>query len=69
VAFAERNIRIKYKQAALRIAWTVIQALVFMAILTLTIGRFAGISGVSCSGRVFGELNGELGCRGYARRV
>jgi homopolymeric O-antigen transport system permease protein len=44
VAFAERNIRIKYKQAALGIAWAVIQPLVFMAIFTLTIGRFAGVS-------------------------
>jgi hypothetical protein len=39
VAFAERDIRIKYKQAALGIAWAVIKPLVFMAIFTLTIGR------------------------------
>ena len=44
VAFAERNIRVKYKQAALGIAWAVIQPLVFMAIFTLTIGRLAGVS-------------------------
>ena len=45
-AFAERNIRIKYnKQAALGIAWVVIQPVVFMAIFTLTIGRLAGVSG------------------------
>jgi lipopolysaccharide transport system permease protein len=44
VAFAERNIRIKYKQAALGIAWAVIQPLVFMIIFTLTIGRLAGVS-------------------------
>jgi homopolymeric O-antigen transport system permease protein len=44
VAFTERNIRIKYKQAALGIAWAVIQPLVFMAIFTLTIGRLAGVS-------------------------
>ena len=45
LAFAERNIRVKYKQAALGIAWAVIQPLVFMAIFTLTIGRLAGVSG------------------------
>ncbi len=44
LAFAERNTRIKYKQAALGIAWAVIQPLVFMAIFTLTIGRLAGVS-------------------------
>src|SRR5262245_5682317 len=45
VAFAERNIRVKYKQAALGIAWAVIQPLVFMIIFTLTIGRLGGVSG------------------------
>jgi lipopolysaccharide transport system permease protein len=45
IAFAERNVRVKYKQAALGIAWAVIQPLVFMAIFTLTIGRLAGVSG------------------------
>jgi lipopolysaccharide transport system permease protein len=45
VAFAERNIRVKYKQAALGIAWAVIQPLIFMLIFTLTIGRLAGVSG------------------------
>jgi homopolymeric O-antigen transport system permease protein len=47
VAFAERNIRVKYKQAALGIAWAVIQPLMFMIIFTLTIGRLAGVSGGS----------------------
>ena len=45
IAFAERNVRVKYKQAALGIAWAVIQPLLFMAIFTLTIGRLAGVSG------------------------
>ena len=44
VAFAERNIRVKYKQAVLGIAWAVLQPLVFMAIFALTIGRIAGVS-------------------------
>jgi homopolymeric O-antigen transport system permease protein len=43
VAFAERNIRVKYKQAVLGIAWAVLQPLIFMAIFTLTIGRIAGV--------------------------
>jgi lipopolysaccharide transport system permease protein len=38
-AFAERDIRVKYKQAALGIAWAVIQPLVFMVVFTVTIGR------------------------------
>jgi hypothetical protein len=42
LALAERNIRVKYKQAVLGLAWAVIQPLVFMAIFTLTIGRIEG---------------------------
>jgi lipopolysaccharide transport system permease protein len=43
IAFAERNVRVKYKQAVLGIAWAVLQPLVFMGIFTLTIGRIAGV--------------------------
>ena len=43
-AFAERDIRVKYKQTALGVAWAVIQPLAFMAIFTLTIGRVAEVS-------------------------
>jgi lipopolysaccharide transport system permease protein len=43
LAFAERNIRVKYKQAVLGIAWAVLQPLVFMAIFALTIGRIASV--------------------------
>jgi homopolymeric O-antigen transport system permease protein len=43
VAFAERNIRVKYKQAVLGIAWAVLQPLVFMAIFALTIGRIVSV--------------------------
>jgi hypothetical protein len=41
LAFAERDMRVKYKQTVLRIAWAVIQPLAFMVIFTLTIGRIA----------------------------
>jgi lipopolysaccharide transport system permease protein len=43
-AFAERDIRVKYKQTVLGVAWAVIQPLAFMAVFTLTIGRLAGVS-------------------------
>lgn len=43
IAFAERNIRVKYKQAVLGIAWAVLQPLVFMAVFALTIGRIASV--------------------------
>lgn len=43
LAFAERDVRVKYKQAALGVAWAVIQPLVFMAIFTLTLGRVAHV--------------------------
>lgn len=44
-AFAERNVRIKYKQAVLGVAWAVIQPLAFMVILALTFGRLAEVPG------------------------
>ena len=42
-AFAERDIRVKYKQTALGVAWAVIQPLAFMAIFTLTLGHLADV--------------------------
>ena len=42
-AFAERDIRVKYKQAVLGIAWAVIQPMAFMAIFTLTLGHLANV--------------------------
>jgi ABC-type polysaccharide/polyol phosphate export permease len=42
VAFADRNVRVKYKQAVLGIAWAVIQPVAFMIIFTLTVGRLVG---------------------------
>lgn len=44
VAFAERQARLKYKQAFLGIGWAVIQPLTFMGIFTLTIGRLGRVS-------------------------
>jgi hypothetical protein len=38
------NIRVKYKQAVLSVAWAVLHPLVFIAIFTLTIGRIEGVS-------------------------
>jgi ABC-type polysaccharide/polyol phosphate export permease len=45
LAFAERNIRVMYKQAVLGIAWAVIQPLAFMTVFTLTLGRLAKVPG------------------------
>ena len=44
LAFAERDIRVKYKQSVLGIAWAVIQPLAFMVVFTLTIGRIADVA-------------------------
>jgi len=43
LAFAERNVRIKYKQAALGVTWAVIQPLAFLAIFVVLFGRFAKV--------------------------
>jgi ABC-type polysaccharide/polyol phosphate export permease len=43
-AFAERNVRLKYKQAALGIVWAVIQPLAFLVIFVLLFGRVAKVS-------------------------
>ncbi|HLW59423.1 MAG TPA: ABC transporter permease [bacterium] len=44
-AFAERNVRLKYKQAALGVLWALIQPLSFLAIFVVLFGRFAKPSG------------------------
>lgn len=44
-AFAERDTRLKYKQAALGVAWAVIQPLSFMIIFVVVFGRVAHVSG------------------------
>lgn len=45
LAFAGRDVKVKYKQAVLGIAWAVIQPLTFMAIFTLALGRLAKVPG------------------------
>lgn len=45
MAFAERDIRVKYKQAALGVAWALIQPLAFLAIFTIFFGSVAKVSG------------------------
>ena len=44
VAFAERDVRVKYKQALFGFAWAVLQPLVFMTLFTLILGRYAHVS-------------------------
>ena len=44
LAFAERDIRVKYKQAVFGVAWVVLQPLAFLAIFTLVLGHYARIS-------------------------
>jgi homopolymeric O-antigen transport system permease protein len=43
LAFTERHVRVKYKQAVLGIGWAVIQPLAFVGILSLTVGRIKGV--------------------------
>jgi len=45
VAFAERDIRVKYKQAVLGVAWALLQPLAFLAIFAVFFGRVAKIGG------------------------
>jgi lipopolysaccharide transport system permease protein len=45
LAFAERDIRVKYKQAVLGVAWALIQPLAFLAIFTIFFGSVAKLDG------------------------
>jgi lipopolysaccharide transport system permease protein len=45
LAFAERDIRVKYKQAVLGITWALLQPLAFLAIFTVFFGHVARIEG------------------------
>lgn len=53
LAFAERNVRVKYKQAVLGVLWAVLQPLIFMGVFTLTLGHLAKISGGGVSYAAF----------------
>ena len=43
-AFAERDTRLKYKQAVLGVAWAIIQPLAFLTIFVIVFGRVARVS-------------------------
>src|SRR5947208_8912770 len=45
LAFAERDVRVKYKQAVLGVAWALIQPLAFLGIFVVFFGRVAKIDG------------------------
>jgi len=45
LAFAERDIRVKYKQAVLGVAWALLQPLAFLGIFAVFFGRVAKIGG------------------------
>jgi ABC-type polysaccharide/polyol phosphate export permease len=52
-AFAERNTRLKYKQAVLGVAWAVLQPLIFLAVFFVVFGRMARVSGGGSSYAAF----------------
>lgn len=43
-AFTERTVRLKYKQAALGIAWSVLQPLSFLVVFTIIFGRLGSVT-------------------------
>ena len=45
LAFAERDVRVKYKQAVLGVAWALIQPLAFLGIFAVFFGRVAKLEG------------------------
>lgn len=45
LAFAERDIRVKYKQAALGVAWALLQPLAFLGVFSIFFGRIARMTG------------------------
>lgn len=53
LAFAERDVRVKYKQAVLGTAWAVIQPLAYMAVFSLMLGRLAKVPGGGTSYAAF----------------
>ncbi len=53
LAFAERDIRVKYKQAVLGVVWAVLQPLLFMAVFTVTLGHLAKVPGGGVSYAAF----------------
>jgi len=49
LAFAERNVRVKYKQAVLGVLWAVLQPLIILGVFMVVFGRMANISAGSTS--------------------
>ncbi|MDR7545142.1 MAG: ABC transporter permease [Armatimonadota bacterium] len=49
LAFAERDVRVKYKQAVLGVLWVVLQPLSFLLIFSVVFGRLSGIAGGGAS--------------------
>lgn len=45
VAFASRQVRVRYKQAAIGLAWVVVQPLIATLLLTLVLGHLSHVSG------------------------
>lgn len=43
LAFAERNVRVKYKQTVLGVLWVVIQPLAYVAVFTVALGRLSSV--------------------------
>lgn len=52
-SFAARSLRVRYKQAALGIAWAVLQPLAFLAVFIIFFGHIAGVSGGGTSYAAF----------------
>ena len=53
LAFTERNVRVRYKQAVLGIAWAALQPLALMVVFTVALGRLAGLDGGGTSYAAF----------------
>ena len=58
-AFAERNIRVAYKQAVLGVAWAIVQPLTTVVVFTIILGHLLGISGGGVSYAAF-ALSAQL---------
>ena len=68
LAFAERDIRVKYKQAVFGVAWALLQPLAFLAIFAVLVGRVAKIAAVAGLGPL-SHPHRELRCRSLGPRA
>jgi lipopolysaccharide transport system permease protein len=53
LAFAERNVRVKYKQTLFGLLWVVLQPLAFVGVFTVALGRLADVPGGGVSYAAF----------------